>query len=145
MLEQRKNLIFERKRASIQTKRQKESIAKVMDEVRTNASKANKVISQAMTGKITLESLTSPGKKPRSKTAGAGKKRKGSKGSGGGKPVQADQIGLGRDTKSAGYDAAFENEIENNPEMQKTYSAPEVPDANKPQQYKSPYAGGEEA
>jgi len=125
MLDQRRALISERKRAGAQTRRQKESITKVMDEVRTNASKANKIISQAMTGKITLESLTSPTKK-RSKSAG-GKAKK----------VPAEHLGLGRDSKSAGYDAAFEAEMDN-PEMHKTYSAVGGEGA---QEYKSPYTG----
>ena len=46
MLEQRKTLIDDRRKAAAQTKKQKEAIARVMEEVRTNASKAQKLITQ---------------------------------------------------------------------------------------------------
>eukprot|EP01038_Epipyxis_sp_PR26KG_P014118 gene14118-18944_t len=57
LVDQKRSLIEERRRAARETKIQKESIAKVMEEVRTNASKANKIITQALSGKITLDSL----------------------------------------------------------------------------------------
>jgi hypothetical protein len=71
MMEQRQSLIEERRKASIATKLQKESIAKMMEEVRTNASKANKIIKKAMSGKISLDTLlSSPSKSPsRSRSA----------------------------------------------------------------------------
>lgn len=74
MLEQRQSLIDERRKASIATKLQKESIAKVMEEVRTNASKASKIISKAMTGQISLDSIVSASGS-RSKSAGKSRKR----------------------------------------------------------------------
>jgi hypothetical protein len=144
MLNQRKSLVQERKRAAAKTKLQKESIAKVMDEVRTNASMANKIITQALTGKITLESLTSPSKIKavaglgRSKTAGNKGTRRSS--GGGDREVDANRMALGRETKSAGQDAEFENHMEN-PENRKTYSLPSLPPQNAPQTYKSPYDG----
>ena len=148
MLNQRKSLVQERKRAAAKTKLQKESIAKVMDEVRTNASMANKIITQALTGKITLESLTSPSKIKavaglgRSKTAGNKGTRRSSGGGGGGgdREVDANRMALSRETKSAGQDAEFENHMEN-PENRKTYSLPTLPPQNAPQTYKSPYDG----
>lgn len=155
MLEQRKSLVEERKRAAAKTKLQKESIAKVMDEVRTNASMANKIITQALTGKITLESLTSPGKLKsggRSKSANNintkrrfsknGNDHRGSSSGGtgdyGNTAVSADRMGLGRESNSAGIDAEFENKMEN-PENRKVYSLPSLPPQNAPQPYKSPY------
>jgi hypothetical protein len=162
MINQRKSLVEERKRAAAQTRIQKESIAKVMDEVRTNASKANKIIAQAMTGKITLETLTAPSpgkgtkKAKRRSSAGAGSGGGGGRrghgstgdlsgtgGSGGGahdRKVNAERMGLGRETKSAGQDAAFESEMEN-PANRKNYSLPSLPPQNAPQLYKSPYDG----
>jgi hypothetical protein len=143
MLNQRKALVEERKRAAAKTRIQKESIAKVMDEVRTNASMANKIITQALTGKITLESLTSPGKlkgtSGRSKSAG-----RASHGGKGDHSVSADRMGLGRESHSAGLDAEFENHMEN-PSNRKIYSMPNLPPENAPMPYKSPYETGDRA
>lgn len=144
MLNQRKSLIQERKRAAAKTKLQKESIAQVMDQVRTNASMANKIITQALTGKITLESLTSPSKIKavagtggRSKTAGQTKtKRRDSDDH----EVDANRLALGRETRSAGQDAEFENRMED-PANRKNYSLPSLSAQNAPQNYKSPYNG----
>lgn len=140
MLAQRKALVQERKRAAAKTKMQKESIAKVMDEVRTNASMANKIITQALTGKITLESLTSPGKikgaAGRSKSANHKSKRRGEGEMD--RTVSADRMGLGREEKSAGKDAEFENHMED-PANRRTYSLPALAPQNQPQTYKSPY------
>lgn len=157
MLEQRKALIEERKRAAAKTRVQKESITKVMEEVRTNATMANKIITHALTGKITLESLTSPGKLKgtagRSKSAtGRGKRghgasmssasRSGERDLGGGgmgnRTVSADRMGLGRESKSAGLDAEFETQMED-PSNRRTYSLPSLPPENAPMPYKSPY------
>lgn len=145
MLAQRKSLVQERKRAAAKTKMQKESIAKVMDEVRTNASMANKIITQALTGKITLESLTSPGKikgaaGARSKSANHKPKRRAGDEDAhmNDRTVSADRMGLGRESKSAGKDAEFENRMEN-PDNRRTYSLPALAPQNQPQTYKSPY------
>ena len=48
----------DRRQAAQKTKLQKEKIASVMEEVRTNATKAQKLITQAMSGSVTLASLT---------------------------------------------------------------------------------------
>mmetsp|Transcript_31455 Transcript_31455/g.45274 ORF Transcript_31455/g.45274 Transcript_31455/m.45274 type:complete len:324 (-) Transcript_31455:212-1183(-) len=97
MIEQRRALIKERREAARATKLQKEAIAKVMEEVRTNASKANKIITQALSGKITLESLTAPPTSPggRSKSASVRRLKN---------TTSADSLGLagGRTSKSAG-------------------------------------------
>lgn len=154
MLEQRKALIEERKRAAAKSRVQKESITKVMEEVRTNATMANKIITHALTGKITLESLTSPGKLKgtagRSKSAtgrgkrglGASASRSGERDLGGGgmggRTVSADRMGLGRESKSAGLDAEFETQMED-PANRRTYSLPSLPPENAPMPYKSPY------
>jgi hypothetical protein len=78
MVDQRQALIDERRKASIATKLQKESIAKMMEEVRTNASKANKLIKKAMTGNMSMDSLlsSSPSKSSRSRSADKSKHKK---------------------------------------------------------------------
>ena len=68
MLAQKQSLIQDRRDAARKTKMQKEQIAKVMEELRGNASKANKIISMAMTGKVSLADLTSTNKKKRPNT-----------------------------------------------------------------------------
>ena len=128
MIDQKKSLIAERRKAAIATKLKKESIAKVMEEVRTNASMANKIITQALTGKITLDSLTSSvshtgsGKK-RSKSADK-LRQKMSK-------TDCDAIGLGRDVRSAGGE--YESDVP--PNLAKYSGIPDSP--SKP--YVSPY------
>lgn len=77
MEEQRQALIEERRKASISTKLQKESIAKMMEEVRTNASKANKLIRKAMTGGVTMDSLLGHSSSPsRSRSTEGSRTRK---------------------------------------------------------------------
>jgi hypothetical protein len=101
-----------------------------------------------------LETLTAPSpgkgakKAKRRSSAGAGRRGHGSTGdlssTGGGgahdRKVNAERMGLGRETKSAGQDAAFESEMEN-PANRKNYSLPSLPPQNAPQLYKSPYDG----
>lgn len=74
MLTQRELLIKQRKETSIKSKLQRDNINKLMEEVRTDASKANKVMALALKGKVSMDSLTSavssPGsahKKPKSR------------------------------------------------------------------------------
>jgi hypothetical protein len=73
MVEQRKQLIAQRRETSIKTKKQKEDINTLMDGVRTDASKANKIITMALSGKVDLAELASPKKgkkkKKRSKSS----------------------------------------------------------------------------
>ena len=57
MLEQKQALIQDRRRAAAQTKAQKENIAKLMEEIRTNASKAKDIITKAMSGKVNLADI----------------------------------------------------------------------------------------
>ncbi len=127
MLDQRSALIHERRKAAIATKLKKESIAKVMEEVRTNATKANKIIAQALTGKITLESLTGgDSMAKRSKSADKLRKKTASQ------RMSADALGLGRNSKSAGgYEDTFDED--------KLYSAVEAGDASAAKPYISPY------
>lgn len=138
MLEQRQQLIEERRRAAINTKLQKENISKMMEEVRTNASKANKIIGKAMSGKMSLESiLGSSTASPARSNSGPGRRKKGH-------GVSADSVGLGR-SKSAGnntddYEQTFENEYGGGNEGDKyKYSLPEIPKSGQPQEYTSPY------
>lgn len=60
MLQKRKDLVMERRKAAAATRIQKEAIAKVMEEVRSNASKASTLISKALTGKVSLNDLITP-------------------------------------------------------------------------------------
>jgi len=131
MVDQRRHLAYERRKAAQQTKLQKEQITKVMEEVRTNATKANKIITQALSGKITLESLTSSSSSSLKRSKSAKKDR----------AIPAEQVGLGRQSKSAGnIDLEFENEMQNSPDK-KLYSEPFIPTNSLPQPYKSPYEG----
>lgn len=132
MLQQKTSLIEERRRAAMQTRLQKESIAKMMEEVRTNASLANKLITQAMTGKVQLEALvpsaTKGKKKARSKSAGKERKKK----------TSADKLGLGRTSVSAGdYDAEFEKYVDENPSVK--YATTDRNEAGSPKPFISPY------
>ena len=74
-MEQRHQLIAQRRETSIKTKKQKEDINNLMEGVRTDASKANKIITMALSGKVDLAELASPKK--------ANKKKKRSKSSNG--------------------------------------------------------------
>lgn len=96
MLDQRQTLIQERRRAAAETKKQKDAIAKVMEEVRTNATKANKLISQALTGKLSFSDLTSTGGGggTRSKSAAEKSVKK--------NKTTSHLLGLDRESKSAG-------------------------------------------
>ncbi len=58
MLKMKEELVADRRKAAQATKLKKEKIASVMEEVRTNATKAQKLITQAMSGSVTLASLT---------------------------------------------------------------------------------------
>lgn len=104
-----------------------------MEEVRTNASKANKIISQALSGKVTLESLTSnPAASSSSPSPGG---RKGRAKSAAAKGVSADSLGLGqRTSKSAGGGEADEEGAE------LRYS---LAQQSPPKPYKSPYEAGD--
>jgi hypothetical protein len=128
MLDQRSALIHERRKAAIATKLKKESIAKVMEEVRTNATKANKIIAQALTGKITLESLTGGGDSMAKRSKSADKLRKKTAS----QRMASDALGLGRNSKSAG---GFEDTFDED----KLYSALEAGDASPAKPYISPY------
>ncbi len=108
MVEQRQALIEERRKASIATKLQKESIAKMMEEVRTNASKASKIIKKAMSGKIGLDTLlSSPSKSPsRSRSADKSSVRKHKQ------EMSSEYIGLGRSTNSAPGSHAHDGDVD---------------------------------
>lgn len=139
MLEQKKALIEERKRAAAATKIQKEAIAKVMEEVRTNASKANKIISQALSGKVTLESLTAPGGGKGGK--GSSKKRpksasRSGKSLNGDDRIESSTMGLGRQSHSAG---AFDKDDLDDGEMEASNKMYSLPNHNPPTPYISPY------
>jgi hypothetical protein len=110
MLEQRRQLIAERRRAAAETKRQKEAITKVMDEVRSNATMASHFVSDALAGRLSITNIargdmsvfrnhTSPGKKSSLSTTHPGNR------SGFQKTSSAEQLGLqGRQSKSEGFE-----------------------------------------
>lgn len=91
MLKTKQSLVADRRNAAAKTKRQKEQIAAVMEEVRTNASKAAKLIGKAMTGQITLSALTG-GDSP--KSAKKSKKNR--------NKTSQELLGLDRESVSAG-------------------------------------------
>mmetsp|Transcript_31454 Transcript_31454/g.45272 ORF Transcript_31454/g.45272 Transcript_31454/m.45272 type:complete len:111 (-) Transcript_31454:109-441(-) len=102
-----------------------------MEEVRTNASKANKIITQALSGKITLESLTAPPTSPggRSKSASVRRLKN---------TTSADSLGLagGRTSKSAGDNTEDFNGGGMSGGLM--YSLPQG-NQSPPKPYKSPY------
>lgn len=57
MLTMKESMIGDRRQQANKTRLQKEKIAAVMDEVRTNATKAQKLITKAMSGGVTLDAL----------------------------------------------------------------------------------------
>ena len=122
MNDQRMSLLQERRKASRETKLQKETIAAVMDEVRTNASKANKMIKAALTGSVTLDSLIKPDTKKKKRSKSAPKNRTG----------MSTKSRLGSTGDS--FDNNFTEEMEGNEKM---YSVPQAANTAKP--YKSPY------
>lgn len=123
MFEQRFSLIEARRQAAAKAKLQKEAITRVMEDVRSSAAKANKVVNLVKSGGVSLEelvgssSMLSPGKvrKKKDKTK-----------------ISMELMGMNRGSQSAGaqaevegYDAgfAFQNEEE-------------------PRRYVSPYESG---
>jgi len=120
MLSTRLSLIADRRDAAAKTKRQKEQIAAVMEEVRCNASKAAKLISKAMSGQISLGELTGTG-------SPSGKKKKNNKAK-----TSQELLGLDRESVSAG------DAIERPAGMQqKVYS--QNPENVPPKAYISPF------
>ena len=112
MFEQRFSLIEARRQAAAKAKLQKEAITRVMEDVRSSAAKANKVVNLVKSGGVSLEelvgsnSMLSPGKvrKKKDKTK-----------------ISMELLGMNRGSQSAGaqaevegYDAgfAFQNEEE---------------------------------
>jgi hypothetical protein len=57
MIEQRVSLIEARRESAARAKLQKEQITRVMDEVRSNPAKADKVVRLIQSGKVSLESI----------------------------------------------------------------------------------------
>jgi hypothetical protein len=75
------DLIKQRREAAAKTKLQKDAIAKVMEQVRTDASKANKIIKMVMSGKGTIAELTSASPSPtRARSSSSGRRHGGSPG-----------------------------------------------------------------
>ena len=99
MLEQRRNLIQDRRRAAAETKRQKESIAKVMEEVRSNATKAQQLISNALAGKLSLAEIAKGTASPLGRSKSTNKLQSLS----GKKQTTMELLGLDRSTQSAGF------------------------------------------
>jgi predicted HNH restriction endonuclease len=78
MIQSRTDLIKQRRETSMKTKKQKDDLNKLMEEVRTDASKANKIINLALKGAVSLKSVMSIGGE-RSSTGKPKKKKKGEK------------------------------------------------------------------
>ena len=75
MVDQKEKLLKDRRAMAAQVRLQKENIAKTMDELRTNAAKANKIIEKAMNSSVPLTELLG------STTLSPTKKQKGTKSS----------------------------------------------------------------
>lgn len=75
LLDARQQLIKQRRETSIKTKKQKDDLNRLMESVRTDASKANKIITMAMKGNLSLKSIMSTTGE-RSSTGGRTKKSK---------------------------------------------------------------------
>ncbi len=78
LLEARQSLIKQRRETSIQTKKQKDDLNRLMEEVRTDASKANKIITMAMKGNMSLKSIVTSTSE-RSSTGTMKKKKSGNR------------------------------------------------------------------
>lgn len=57
MLEQRRMLIAERRKAAAETKRQKELLTKAMEEIRSNATKASHFVEDALSGRMSIHDI----------------------------------------------------------------------------------------
>lgn len=57
MLDQRRQLIAERRKAATEAKRQKEELTRVMEEVRSNANKASHFVADALSGRLSIHDL----------------------------------------------------------------------------------------
>jgi hypothetical protein len=77
MLEQRRILTSERKKAAATLRMQKENVCKIMEVVRSDASKASRIISLAISGKLPLKDLASGNLVLRGASADNTRKRKG--------------------------------------------------------------------
>lgn len=125
MLVQKQSLIKDRRKASAQTKLQKEQISKVVEEIRTNATKANQLITLALSGKLDFKEFAKGGDKA---TLNKNKNKSNSSSS------NALNTSQERLTKSSG-DVGGGNDLSNHEYFNKTN--PEIDGMQKP--YASPY------
>lgn len=77
MLEQKRVLTEERKKAAATMRLQKENVSKIMEVVRSDASKASRIISLAISGKLPLKDIASGNLVLRGASADNTKKGKG--------------------------------------------------------------------
>lgn len=144
MLEQREALVEERRRAAIATKQQKEQLSRVMEEVRTNATKASQIITKVLSGKLTLDQLAdqAAGGTRRSKSATRTRRHGASRSSSAememssASPMPGEKMGLGRKTKSAGNLGAGPGPSDSPQGLKYSVRSETI----NPQQYVSPYA-----
>lgn len=76
MLCQRQTLTEERRKAAAALRIQRENVSKIMDEVRSDASKANRIISMAISGKLPLQDIARGNVVLRGASANGVKKKK---------------------------------------------------------------------
>jgi hypothetical protein len=127
-LDARQQLIKQRRETSIRTKKQKDDLNRLMESVRTDASKANKIINMAMKGNLSLKSIISTTGGERSST-GSRKKKSGmnsrSMGSStssaergttrsAGDDYQQSGFSHGNQTGGGGYDDSMKYELQKN-------------------------------
>jgi hypothetical protein len=132
MVKQKEDILFERKKHAGMSRNEKEKLTKVMEELRTNTSKANKIISKGLKSNVPLSSIVFGSDEKRASSAGPKTKRK----------TKASTLGFpSRDSSSADHNASFFESNEStspviNGGHSKLYSAP---DESKPFPYVSPY------
>jgi hypothetical protein len=110
MVSNRERLKEDRKRAAAAARMQKEGIMKVMDDIRCNATKANKIINKCMNSKgksvsQVIKSISPNAKSTRKSVSAHGFKRKPAKSKSfddSGSKTTAELLGLGRTTQSEG-------------------------------------------
>lgn len=76
LIETRKTLVEQRKVQSLRAKLEKDKINKIMEEVRSDATKANKIINMALQGKVSLNAISTAS--PQRSISSDGKKKKSS-------------------------------------------------------------------
>jgi hypothetical protein len=143
MLDLKWSLVDERRRAAAKTRIMKEQVAKVMEEVRSNATVASKIISLAVSGEVPLRDLAMGEGLKRSTSAGRTRKKKmkGSRSASQLMGLTSESEGEQRATKSAGGEPSYTFDQANGeqPPEAGTFVTSGAAPAQDPLPYISPY------